>query len=50
MTKLYETTLTAISMKFFVSNMERIMRLFVVRFFLNLLMFPFSFPLQFPIS
>ena len=32
MTKLYETTLTAISFGFFVKNMERILRLFVLRF------------------
>jgi hypothetical protein len=31
MTKLYETTLTAISMGFFVKNMERVLRLFVLR-------------------
>jgi hypothetical protein len=30
MTKLYETTLTAISFKFFVKNMERFLRLFVL--------------------
>ena len=35
-TKLYHTTLTAISMKFFVGNMERFLRLFVVRLFLFL--------------
>ena len=34
MTKLYETTLTAISMKFFVKNMERVLRLFVARFWM----------------
>jgi IS5 family transposase len=34
MTKLYETTLTAISFGFFVKNMERILRLFVFRFFI----------------
>ena len=33
MTKLYETTLTAISFGFFVKNMERLRRLFVLRFF-----------------
>ncbi len=36
MTKLWNTTLTAISMKFFVGNMERILRLFVVRLLLCL--------------
>jgi hypothetical protein len=35
MTKLYETTLTAISFGFFVKNMERILRLFVLRFFMK---------------
>ena len=35
MTKLYETTLTAISFGFFVKNMERILRLFVLRFFMS---------------
>jgi len=34
MTKLYETTLTAISMKFFVKNMERVLRLFVALFWM----------------
>ena len=34
MTKLYETTLTAISFGFFVKNMERVLRLFVLRFFI----------------
>jgi hypothetical protein len=33
MTKLYETTLTAISFGFFVKNMERVLRLFVLQFF-----------------
>jgi hypothetical protein len=36
MTKLYETTLTAISMKFFVGNMERVLRFFVARLYLFL--------------
>ena len=36
MTKLYETTLTAISFGFFVKNMERILRLFVLRIFHNM--------------
>ena len=35
MTKLYETTLTVISFGFFVKNMERILRLFVFRFFMS---------------
>lgn len=43
MTKLYETTLTAISMKFFVGNMERALRLFVARFYL----YPFCFDPRF---
>jgi len=34
MTKLYETTLTTISFGFFVKNMERVLRLFVLRFYL----------------
>lgn len=40
MTKLYETTLTAISFGFFVKNMERHLRLFVLRFFGNPPLFP----------
>ena len=39
MTKLYETTLTAISFGFFVKNMERLLRLFVLRFFNNIVSF-----------
>jgi len=35
MTKLYETTLTAISFGFFVKNMERVLRCFVLRFFMD---------------
>jgi len=36
MTKLYETTLTAISFGFFVKNMERLLRLLVLLLFMNL--------------
>ena len=36
MTKLFDTTLTAISFKFFVKNMERVLRLLVLRTFLKL--------------
>jgi IS5 family transposase len=36
MTKLYETTLTAISLAFFVKNMERLLRLLVLLIFENL--------------
>jgi hypothetical protein len=39
MTKLYDTTLTAISFGFFVVNMERFMRLLVLRFYMLLLLF-----------
>jgi hypothetical protein len=36
MTKLYETTLTAISFGFFVKNMERVLRLLILLFFRNM--------------
>ena len=48
MTRLYDITLTAISFKFFVKNMERVLRLFVMHscFFLEL--FPSSLLLHLP--
>lgn len=48
MTKLYETTLTAISFKFFVKNMERVLRLFVMRVCLLLGLFPSPLLLHLP--
>lgn len=48
MTKLYDTTLTAISFKFFVKNMERVLRLFVMRVCFFLELFPSSLLLHLP--
>jgi len=42
MTKLYETTLTAISFGFFVKNMERVLRLLVLLIFRNMAFYGYS--------